>query len=140
MSFSEDTRNELARVVPTARCCRLAELSAFYDLDGMLMGTDNQYLDFTTSSLQVARKILTLLRSLYPGIATQVLVMRSRSRRTQICTVRVKSAEAQKVYQDLKELDYAEGQPYLKRSAGALIFAAPFWVMVRSPTQKGPII
>lgn len=116
MSFSEDTKNELARVVPTARCCRLAELSAFYDLDGMLMGTDNQYLDFTTSSLQVARKILTLLRSLYPGIATQVLVMRSRSRRTQICTVRVlKSAEAQKVYQDLKELDYAEGQPYLRK-------------------------
>ena len=59
MSFSEDTRNELARVVPTARCCRLAELSAFYDLDGMLMGTEKQYLDFTTSSLQVARKILT---------------------------------------------------------------------------------
>ena len=60
MAFSDETRNELARVIPSARCCRLAELSAFYDLDGMLMGTANQYLDFTTSAPVVARKVLTL--------------------------------------------------------------------------------
>ena len=89
MAFSDETRNELARVIPSARCCRLAELSAFYDLDGMLMGTANQYLDFTTSAPVVARKVLTLLRSLYPEISTQILCA-VHARRTQIRTVKVR--------------------------------------------------
>ena len=29
MSFSDDVRNELARVIPRASCCRIAELNAF---------------------------------------------------------------------------------------------------------------
>src|SRR5690554_5346444 len=116
MAFSDDTRIELARVVPSARCCRLAELSAFYDLDGMLMGTEKQYLDFTTSSPLVARKILTLLRSLYPEINTQVLVMRSRSRRSQVCTVRVlTTSEAQMVYNEIKDQSYVGPQNRLRK-------------------------
>jgi len=116
MAFSDDVRNELARVVPAARCCRAAELSAFYDLDGMLMGTAKQYLDFTTSSPLVARKVLTLLKSLYPDITVQVLVRRSRSRRTQVCTVRVlRSSEALAVYEELKGLAYAGSGRYLRK-------------------------
>ena len=46
-----------------ARCCGWWN-SRLYDLDGMLMGTANQYLDFTTSAPVVAR-VLTRLRSLY---------------------------------------------------------------------------
>ncbi|MGI6149040.1 MAG: DNA-binding protein WhiA [Firmicutes bacterium] len=116
MAFSDDTRNELARVVPAARCCRVAELSAFYDLDGMLMGNAKQYLDFTTSAPVVARKVLTLLRSLYPEISTQILVRRSRSRRTQICTVRVlQTKEAQAVYGEMKEQRYTAKGEYLRK-------------------------
>lgn len=29
MAFSDDVRQELARVIPSARCCRVSELSAF---------------------------------------------------------------------------------------------------------------
>ncbi|NMB00402.1 MAG: DNA-binding protein WhiA [Firmicutes bacterium] len=104
MAFSDDTRQELARVIPSARCCRVAELSAFYELEGFLLGTHNQFLDFNNSAPLVARKILLLLKGLYPDVPTQVLVLKSRSRRSQICTVRVlgRSAAGQ-VYQEFKE-------------------------------------
>lgn len=104
MSFSDDVRHELSRVIPGARCCRIAELSAFYDLAGFLLGANNQVLDFNNSSPLVARKILLLLKGLYPELPTQVLVSKSRSRRAQICTVRVlgRSAAGQ-VYQDFKD-------------------------------------
>ena len=61
MTFSSQTRNELARVIPSARCCRIAELSALYDLDGFLLGRQNQYLDFNSSLPLVARKTWLLL-------------------------------------------------------------------------------
>lgn len=104
MAFSDDTRNELARVIPTARCCRVAELSAMYELDGFLLGAQNQYLDFNNSSPLVARKILLLLKGLYDNLPTQVLVVKSRSKRTQMCTVRVLGrVPAGQVYADFKE-------------------------------------
>ena len=104
MAFSDDVRQELARVIPSARCCRVSELSAFYDLSGFLLGRHNQFLDFNTSSPFVARKILIMLKGLYSELPTQVLVVRSKSRRSQICTVRVLGrAHAGQVYQDLKE-------------------------------------
>ncbi|HAN94651.1 MAG TPA: DNA-binding protein WhiA [Firmicutes bacterium] len=82
----------------------MSELSAFYDLSGFLLGRHNQFLDFNTSSPFVARKILIMLKGLYSELPTQVLVVRSKSRRSQICTVRVLGrAHAGQVYQDLKE-------------------------------------
>ena len=104
MTFSDDVRHELARVIPGARCCRVAELSAFYELAGFLLGANNQVLDFNNSSPVVARKILLLLKGLYPELPTQVLVSKSRSRRAQICTVRVLGRNAAgQVYQDFKD-------------------------------------
>lgn len=104
MSFSDDVRQELTRVIPSARCCRTAELSAFYDLGGFLLGANNQVMDFNNSSPLVARKILLLLKGLYPDLPTQVLVVKSRSRRAQICTVRVLGrAHAGQVYQDFRD-------------------------------------
>ena len=110
MSFSDDVRQELARVIPGARCCRIAELSAFYELEGFLLGTHNQFLDFNNSSPLVARKTLLLLKGLYPDLPTQVLVVKSRSRRAQICTVRVLGrAFAGRVYQDFREQSVLDG-------------------------------
>jgi DNA-binding protein WhiA len=104
MTFSDEVRSELARVIPGARCCRIAELSAFYELAGFLLGANNQFLDFNNSSPLVARKIFLLLKGLYPDLPTQVLVVKSPSRRVQICTVRVLGrAWAGRVYQDFKD-------------------------------------
>lgn len=104
MAYSDDVRHELARVIPSARCCRVAELSAFYELEGFLLGAHNQVLDFNNSSPLVARKILLLLKGLYPDAPTQVLVSKSGSRRAQICTVRVLGRKfAGQVYQEFKD-------------------------------------
>ncbi|NLJ79491.1 MAG: DNA-binding protein WhiA [Firmicutes bacterium] len=116
MSFSEETRNELARVIPTARCCRLAELSALYELDGFLLGKNNQYLDFNNSSPLVARKILLLVQGLYPQLPTQVLFIRSRTRRAQRYTVRVLgSSAAEQVYGDFKKQKMDQERPILRK-------------------------
>ena len=109
MAFSDDVRHELARVIPSARCCRVAELSAFYELSGFLLGRQNQFLDFNTSFPFVARKILLMLTGLYPDLPTQVLMKRSRSRRSQVCTVRVLGrANAGQVYQDFRDQSVLE--------------------------------
>ena len=36
MSFSLDTKNELARIIPVKICCLLAELAAFMRLAGSI--------------------------------------------------------------------------------------------------------
>lgn len=116
MAFSDDTRNELARVIPSARCCRLAELGAMYDLTGFLLGAQNQYLDFNNSSPLVARKILILLKGLYPDLPTQVLVVKARSRRAQVCTIRVLgSTWAGQVYQDFKDQNVLDESGILRK-------------------------
>lgn len=103
MSFSDEARQELARVIPTARCCKVAELSAIYELDGFLLGENNQFLDFNHASPVVARKILLLLRGLYPDLPTQILVVKPRSKRSQTCTVRVLGKEwTERVYLNFK--------------------------------------
>lgn len=109
MTFSNYTRNELARVIPNARCCRIAELSALYEFDGFLLGAQNQYLDFNNSSPLVARKIWILLRGLYPELPIQVLLVKSGSRRTQMCTVRILGREwAGRVYRDFRNQSVLE--------------------------------
>ena len=40
-SFSGDTKNELARVMPDSKCCQVAELSALLRLNGKLELTEN---------------------------------------------------------------------------------------------------
>ncbi len=102
MGFSEKTKRELARVIPEKRCCRIAELSAFYDFNGYLLG-NGRYLDINHFTPIIARKILTLIKGSFPTVKTQVLVQRSRARKNQVCTVRVLTPEdAQKVYQVLQ--------------------------------------
>ena len=104
MGFSERTKQELVRVLPTARCCRVAELSAFYDFHGFLLGTDHQYLDFYSSSPLAARKILTLIKGLYPDAFTQTLVQRARARKHQVYTVRVLSpVDSAKIYREMQD-------------------------------------
>ncbi len=118
MAFSEKTKNELARVVPEQRCCRLAELSAFYDFNGYLMGGQGRYLDISHSSPVVARKILNLIRGLFPVVQTQILLQRARLRKNQVCTVRVlRPTDAQLIHATLldQKLVSSESKVLAKR-------------------------
>lgn len=116
MGFSERTKQELVRVVPTARCCRVAELTAFYDFHGFLLGRQQQYLDFYSSSPLAARKILTLLKGLYPETYTQTLVQRARARKHQVYTVRVLSpVDSEAIYAEMHNQPMTDQNPPVLR-------------------------
>lgn len=67
MSFSTETKDELARIFPEKRCCRIAELAALTRLDGTMFIDENQQVSLvvTTESSPVARKIFRLFKELY---------------------------------------------------------------------------
>jgi len=111
VGFSENTKRELAHIMPESRCCRIAELSAYYDFGGYLLG-GGRYLDINHYSPVIARKILTLIKELFPSAHTQVLVQRSRARKNQLCTVRVLTEhDAALVYQAISNQEYAATDP-----------------------------
>jgi len=79
LSFSAVTKNELARVMGQRSCCRLAELAALIKMDGSVQISSGRRLSLhiTTENAAVARKILTLVKSLF-GLQTEVLVQRKK--------------------------------------------------------------
>jgi len=106
VGFSEETKRELAHVYPETNCCRLAELSAYYDFNGYHFGS---YLDINHFMPLIARKILTLTKQVFPEAATQVLVQKARARKNQVCTVRVLTKQAaEEFYQALRDQDYLD--------------------------------
>lgn len=108
MGFSEETKRELAHVYPETNCCRLAELSAYYDFNGYHFGS---YLDINHFMPLIARKILTLTKQVFPEAATQVLVQKARARKNQVCTVRVLTKQAaEEFYQALRDQDYLDDE------------------------------
>ncbi len=64
MSFSTTTKEELARLEVTKKCCELAELASLVRMDGTLQISANQKysLNVTTESAPVARKIYNLAK------------------------------------------------------------------------------
>lgn len=67
MSFSSEVRNELARVMPGKQCCRKAELSALFAINGAVSKNDDgsRSLKGTAENAATARKIFTLLKEAY---------------------------------------------------------------------------
>lgn len=65
MSFSAETKDELARIEKTKRCCNLAELAALVRMDGTLQISNHSYaLNVSTESAPVARKVYRLAKTL----------------------------------------------------------------------------
>ena len=79
MSLSEDLRHELARIVPSSDCDRLAELSGIFHAAGRLhlrgRGALSLHLDVADSS--VARRAFRLLREL--GVESELRTYRQRA-------------------------------------------------------------
>jgi DNA-binding protein WhiA len=67
MAFTSEVKDELARVIPSRRCCRLAELSALFHLEGALHLTGPHRLSLHTESenAAVARKMFAYLKELF---------------------------------------------------------------------------
>ena len=78
MSFSSDAKNELSRIPLDNECCSMAELSALVRMNGTIQisGLKNINLKFTTENAAIARKIFSLLKSIYK-IDIEVMVRRN---------------------------------------------------------------
>lgn len=93
MSFSAVTKNELARIVDSEECCRLAELAALIKMDGsvQISGQKKLSINIVTENAAVARKIFKLLKNLF-GLSTEILVRRKvRLRKNNVYLVRIPS-------------------------------------------------
>ncbi|MFZ5945730.1 MAG: DNA-binding protein WhiA [Bacillota bacterium] len=91
MSFSEKTKNELARVIPESRCCQLAELAGLVRMDGtILISTNNQIgLELNTENAAVARKVLKLAKLVF-NVETEIRVKRkNRLKKNNIYLIRI---------------------------------------------------
>lgn len=79
MSFSSKTKNELSRIQIENNCCTLAELAALIRMSGSVQvsGLGRVNLKFTTENAAIARRIFTLLKSLY-NVNTEVMVRRNK--------------------------------------------------------------
>jgi len=78
-SFSSETKNELARIMPEGRCCQVAELSALLRLNGRLeMSGSRKILCITTDSASIARKSFKLFKALFDFPITVIMETRRR--------------------------------------------------------------
>ncbi|MGL4912422.1 MAG: DNA-binding protein WhiA [Romboutsia sp.] len=75
MSFSAETKNELARVTSENQCCNITELAALVRLAGsiQIVGYKKLNLKITTELNSIARKIFKLLKQNF-GINTNISV------------------------------------------------------------------
>ncbi len=75
MSFSNNTKNELARVMAKKQCCQMAELAAMVKMDGMIQisGQHKMSLHLLTETAAVARKAFTYLKNLF-GVNSDILI------------------------------------------------------------------
>jgi hypothetical protein len=89
MSFSNDVRNELARIIPDKTCCQKAELSALLTLRADIIQREDgeRYLVTLSENATPARKIYKLLKESY-GLSSAVRIQeRKRFKRKRVYVV-----------------------------------------------------
>jgi hypothetical protein len=79
MSFSSAVKNELSRIMPDRRCCRLAELSAIVRTGGIIKfhGAQRISLRMVTENAAIARKVFSLLKKIY-GLNLEIMVKKNK--------------------------------------------------------------
>lgn len=66
MSFSNEVRNELARIIPIRDCCKNAELDAFITANGKMVHLEDKLLlRMISKNAAVARKMFKLIKDVY---------------------------------------------------------------------------
>jgi len=99
MSFSNETKNELARIIPEKECCQRAELSGLLNIGGTFTWDDSQnemVWELSTENAATARKVFKLAKALLavPGEVTilnkrqlkknKVFIVRARQERDEM--------------------------------------------------------
>jgi len=78
MSFSSITKNELSRIYPEERCCKLAELAALIRTIGVISiyGHQRISLSLVTENASVARLVFKVLKDIF-NVVAEVMVRRN---------------------------------------------------------------
>jgi hypothetical protein len=89
MSFSNQVKEELGRKIADKACCRRAELAALVEVNGRVVKSGDEQLELVVTAEQAgtARKIYTLIKSVYGLQATVQSETRRRFKKTRIYEV-----------------------------------------------------
>ncbi|PKM90366.1 MAG: DNA-binding protein WhiA [Firmicutes bacterium HGW-Firmicutes-12] len=89
MSFSTQTKDELARIIPTRPCCQLAELAALVRMDGTITINPEQKIGLCvkTENAGVARKIFRLAKQIFDFNVEIKVQKRKRLKKTNIYSI-----------------------------------------------------
>jgi cell division protein WhiA len=79
-SFSSQVKDELAHELPDLPCCQRMELAAILRASGRVSigGADRLSVTVSTDHAPVARKVIKLVKAAFPGVQTEVRVLRRR--------------------------------------------------------------
>jgi hypothetical protein len=91
MSFSQKTKNELARIIPVNKCCKMSELTALILMDGGIYESDNDHLSLgiETENAATARKIYLLCKNLINHEKIVSVRRNKRLRKNNIYSIRI---------------------------------------------------
>lgn len=104
MSFAATTKKELTQI-EQEQCCQRAELTALVRMNGSLTINKQLVLDVTTENAAIARRIYTLIKSLYPNAFMELLVRKKmRLKKNNVYLIRLKNV-AQQLLEDLYILE-----------------------------------
>ena len=79
MSFAAHIKKELVGI-ENRTCCQVAELSALLKMNGTMSLTSNgPVLSFDTENAAIARRVLTLLKSIFPTVETGILARKKKN-------------------------------------------------------------
>lgn len=115
MSFSNDVRAELARVMPNKTCCRRAELAALLLLNGSIIRAEETILQVEVDNAATARKVFLLIKEelgLQPAVSME---QRKRFRKTRVYLVKSVIMPGQENMFSILELNEEDG--VIKRQA-----------------------
>lgn len=79
MSFAAHIKKELVGI-DSDTCCQIAELSALLKMNGtMSLTSSGPTLSFSTENAAIARRVLTLLKNIFPNVETSILARKKKN-------------------------------------------------------------
>jgi cell division protein WhiA len=104
MSFAARTKKELTQLESKA-CCKRSELAAMIRMNGVIVKSDKRVcLDVTTENAAIARRMYTLLRTIFDAHVEVLVRKKMRLKKNNVYMVRVPFG-VQKILKDLKIVD-----------------------------------
>ncbi|QGU00360.1 Sporulation transcription regulator WhiA [Candidatus Syntrophocurvum alkaliphilum] len=84
INFSNEVKNELARIMPEKDCCKKAEAAAILNSSGYILNTNETILRIVNENVAAARKVFKILKESYDLKSTVVIDNRKRFKKNKV--------------------------------------------------------